>query len=1000
MAANTEFSNLLEKRFDFFSSPQNVTITNTLNRFFLRPSQELPLHCYILNGNEAAALAHITQYGNNSPPYIGNYNESAQGISLSSLYGYITLNGDDNHRYYRSEDRTDIFLQNEVAESALHLAVKQEMCRVVEALLEHRVPINLIDGYGSTPLHLAATIGNEELIILLIKRGASTILCNRSTKARALDLLNEDRTYSRKAIELLLHPDPINTEPENYKNTPLHDALCQNKAANEIKALCQRLDYLVPNQNGERASILAKKLGRESKLVSFLHILEVCLSLTIDYTACMHLISHRKQTENDLGFLRISIELLNGLYAQFSIWEDSSTGKHEIVYSESSSSSKPIEYKSTDLERAFDFLNYNKDILRNIFDLLASCIHNISFALRDKTCDIFPWKNIRALRYLAFRYKENDKTAITLWDRMGRHFLINLEMMISSLTKISSSLDIYENLPLKKDKKDMRLLGFGSIYALTEPIIAERTLYKISNCCFQARSFSEGSIPGRYAIIRAIKMLCEMTLYTHTSRNLSGLIKSFFPSVPWKELRKLRVYLAKNVIIPKAFISYKSLLEGQDNAPFILAKKILSELYEMAQKAIIRHNEYLEKIEYGQYDFERFELTYTLSEDKKDALLIAITAIYEQKNQKARQKSYKNFIQLKQCIERNTLSEETMKNIVNFLPARSETQKFWQDYFSALKKDLGDFKDFFAIFGLGNNEESEQINHELTSKEYAEIGLKIIKQLEEILIGSSDIILELAHAQNLSTLSQSSQIAILNRLELFKENIEFRFCCEQLITDLCTALSKTQVKYDKQFRDYLEHIDDIFETTERDITQGNFFEMLNYVTDVKRKLIAQFGIDSSPQLKQESEVQSVVAENSSATVNAPLFRPETENLFFGMFPKVSGSVNDQKKQQLQKRYKLTDLNAQQLAKGLRNAAANGKLDDLKTFIALGADINAADDKQKKTALHHALEKRHMPCVHWLIEKGADYNIADISGTTAYDYARQNDLSIFRNSLQI
>ena len=48
-----------------------------------------------------------------------------------------------------------------------------------------------------------------------------------------------------------------------------------------------------------------------------------------------------------------------------------------------------------------------------------------------------------------------------------------------------------------------------------------------------------------------------------------------------------------------------------------------------------------------------------------------------------------------------------------------------------------------------------------------------------------------------------------------------------------------------------------------------------------------------------------------------------------MFPKVSGSVNDQKKQQLQKRYKLTDLNAQQLAKGLRNAAANGKLDDLK-----------------------------------------------------------------------
>ncbi len=115
MAANAEFSNLLEKRFSFFSSPQNVTIATTLNRFFLRPSQELPLHCYILNGDEDTALAHITQYGTNNPPCIGNYNESAQGISLSSLYGYITLNGDDNHRYYRSEDRNDIFLQNEFA---------------------------------------------------------------------------------------------------------------------------------------------------------------------------------------------------------------------------------------------------------------------------------------------------------------------------------------------------------------------------------------------------------------------------------------------------------------------------------------------------------------------------------------------------------------------------------------------------------------------------------------------------------------------------------------------------------------------------------------------------------------------------------------------------------------------------------------------------------------------------------------------------------------------
>lgn len=978
MAANTGVFNSLERRFDFFSSQQSLTITTTLNNFFLHTSQELPLHRYILNGNEALAFAHISQYGNNRPPYIGNYNENAQGISLSSPYGYITIKSDDNHRYYRAEDKNDIFLQNEVAESALHLAVQQGMYRVVEALLERGLPINLIDGYGNTSLHLAARMGNEELITLLVRRGASITLCDRKTKARALDLLNEDRIYSIKTVELLLHPDPIKTAPENYKNTPLHEALFQNKAPNEIKALCQRLDYLVPNQNGERASALAQRLGRESKLVSFLYILEVCLSLTIDYTTCMHLTKHRKQIETDREFIRISIELLKKLQVQFSTWESSGIDKHATASSESSSSTGRIECQSTDLERASDFLEYNKDILRNIFDLLASCIHAISFRLRDKTCDIFPWKNIRALRYFAFRYKENDKTATTLWDGMGVYFLINLETIISSLVKISHSLDELDKVSSKKDEKDMRLAGFESIYILTEPIIAERTLHKIINCCLQAQSFSEASPQGRYAIIRAIKMLCEMTLYTHTSRNLSGLMKYFFPSVPWKELRQLRVYLAKNVIIPKAFISYRSLLEGEDNTPFVLAKKILSELYEMAQKAITHHNECLGKIEYGRYDFEQFKPTYILSEDKKDTLLKAINAIYEQKNQKARQKSYKNFIQLKQSIEKSTLSEETMKNIINFFLAGSQEQKFWKGYFSALKKDLGNFKEFLEAFKLDNNEQSEQINHEFSPKEYADIGLKIIKRLEDILIGSSDIILELEQVQNLSTLRQSSQVAILNRLELFKENIEFRFCCEQLITDLCTALSKTSVEYDKQFRNYLEHIDDIFETAGRDLVQGNFFEMLNYITDVKRKLIAQFSLNSS----------------------VPQFSPETEKSFFGMFPRVSGSVSDQKKQQLQNKYKLTDLNAQQLAKGLRNAAANGKLDDLKTFIALGADIDATDNRQKKTALHHALEKKHMLCVHWLIEKGADFNIVDASGTTAGDYAKQNDLAIFRNSLQM
>ena len=102
---------------------------------------------------------------------------------------------------------------------------------------------------------------------------------------------------------------------------------------------------------------------------------------------------------------------------------------------------------------------------------------------------------------------------------------------------------------------------------------------------------------------------------------------------------------------------------------------------------------------------------------------------------------------------------------------------------------------------------------------------------------------------------------------------------------------------------------------------------------------------------------------------------------------IENTMAEEKKKELKIKYKLTDLNAQQLAKGLRNAAVNGKLDDLKIFIELGADINASDDKQKMTALHHARRKGHVRCADFLIEKGARRDLLNASGEIADDYAQ-------------
>lgn len=136
----------------------------------------------------------------------------------------------------------------------------------------------------------------------------------------------------------------------------------------------------------------------------------------------------------------------------------------------------------------------------------------------------------------------------------------------------------------------------------------------------------------------------------------------------------------------------------------------------------------------------------------------------------------------------------------------------------------------------------------------------------------------------------------------------------------------------------------------------------------------------------------VVPENTST--NLATFNPETRQLFSGIFTEEKNIITKQDKLKLQKKYNLTDLTNQQLEKGLRNAAVNGKLDDLKVFLKLGANINAPNGSQQKTALHYALEKGHISCVRELIKQGANYNLPDKQGITAYNYAEQNHLDIF------
>ncbi len=96
-----------------------------------------------------------------------------------------------------------------------------------------------------------------------------------------------------------------------------------------------------------------------------------------------------------------------------------------------------------------------------------------------------------------------------------------------------------------------------------------------------------------------------------------------------------------------------------------------------------------------------------------------------------------------------------------------------------------------------------------------------------------------------------------------------------------------------------------------------------------------------------------------------------------------------------KKYNLPDSSQVSLEKGLRNAATNNQVEDLKKFIQLVKNINAQDanPKVKRTALHWAAIKGHDDCCQLLLESGANHSIPDAIGETAAKYLKASLVNI-------
>lgn len=98
---------------------------------------------------------------------------------------------------------------------------------------------------------------------------------------------------------------------------------------------------------------------------------------------------------------------------------------------------------------------------------------------------------------------------------------------------------------------------------------------------------------------------------------------------------------------------------------------------------------------------------------------------------------------------------------------------------------------------------------------------------------------------------------------------------------------------------------------------------------------------------------------------------------------------------LVKKYNLSGNTQPLLEKGLRNAATNNQVADLKKFIKFVKNIDAQDTNPKvqRTALHWAAVKGHDECCQLLLESGANPNILDAAGEAAMKHLKTSLLNM-------
>lgn len=781
-----------------------VTLPPSHFEGMLWPREQLPLHQLIMQGQEESALLYIEKSSATQPVYAGDslvddfseFKITESNLNPNALLSsviYITFNGDEDNIVYFSKDPNSIFAQDKNRVSALHLAVEYNMPTVIMALLHRGMNINIWDTYGDTPLSIAVKKGHAPIIRLLIQEGACPTHRTHDLNQTLTEVLNKKKDFPLDIFELLVHPDPLKTERKNYKTNELHLAIIRLFPDKLVLSLAKHPHFLIPNEKGQLPSVLARHCARIT-LIPSLIFKEKYSSLLLYSFKYIHGLPLRSGYSNNVIFLNLAFKTLCILQEYIS---------HENKIDD----------------------DYQENIMNALF-LFATCIFNINYKLRDTTNNHIPWKNLCALRNIIESVDAEDKIAIGLFSHIKKGFLQeDLPVLINDIEKLLRDHEHWHEYDTGNIAQVKPISSFTHVYCLTEPIMVQRTLKKLETICTDVSTFSPDSLEGRYGIFRALKILCELTLYTQTSRNLSPLLKSYI-ALPYRHLALIRKQLAKNKQWPSVHHHYEKLLTGEDSSVFENIQKNMTRLIQPIRNAMEAHDKYLGETDPKDYNF--MEEKIILPQDEQNNLKQDLIAYYNSKNTNARKKTNKLFRDCQDCVNKNFLNSTQIKTIETFFAGSKVLHSKYKKLFNNLKKNLeGDFKDFLA-FNL-----DKPSPEPLPAMDYRKTALALIKRLEKILIEDPIIVKAIHSIGPDKDYPRDINAFLTERMKIYARNIALRFACEQIIADLALTLNQISIPYNKKFRHYLEHLDITFDTSHTHIERGNFQDILYLIVKVK-----------------------------------------------------------------------------------------------------------------------------------------------------------------------